>query len=522
MSHSVCIGRFSVIALVVAVLPWQAAPAVAFCPFCSAPQQTFAEEMEAMDAVALARMTARPKPAEGSDGSPDQIEKSTFEVVRVLRGDEWLKPGMSIETLYFGDEDKDALFFLTATDPPELMWASPLRLSERAHDYLLRVRELPKSPERLAFFLGHLEDKDEMLARDAYDEFARAPYSDVVALKEKMNHDQLVAWIHNAEVPVSRRRLYLTMLGICGTPADTPFLDEMLRSKDPERKAALDAVIGCYLALRGDEGIATIDELFLKNPDAEYSDTWSAILALRILGAETTVIPRERIVESLRLLLDRPQLADLVIPDLARFEDWTVIPKLIELFKSADATNQWVRVPVINFFRACPLPEARQAIDELAQLDPDAVKRAQIFPIFTGDGTGKPAPAPAPKDPSDSDPAGDHGEAHDEDTDTSQPIASTPPVDSAADGGSPLEPSGLETTAPDAASQSATKPAVDAWTSDVDKTDSGAAPEAVDAASPGLARPWLWGVPIALGAVLAFVMQAILRGSRSAHKGLPT
>ena len=37
-----------------------------------------------------------------------------------------------------------------------------------------------------------LEDGDELLARDAYDEFAKAPYDVVKALKPKMNHDQLV------------------------------------------------------------------------------------------------------------------------------------------------------------------------------------------------------------------------------------------------------------------------------------------------------------------------------------------
>ena len=55
---------------------------------------------------------------------------------------------------------------------------------------------------------------------------------------------------------------------------------------------------------------------------------------------------------------DRPELADLVIPDLSRWEDWTVMDRLVELFEKADDESNWVRVPVINFLRACPLPEA--------------------------------------------------------------------------------------------------------------------------------------------------------------------
>ena len=62
-----------------------------------------------------------------------------------------------------------------------------------------------------------------MLSRDAYDEFARAPYATVKELKPKLNHDQLVAWINDPQVPASRKRLYFTLLGRVrrpGRPAD--------------------------------------------------------------------------------------------------------------------------------------------------------------------------------------------------------------------------------------------------------------------------------------------------------------
>ena len=39
----------------------------------------------------------------------------------------------------------------------------------------------------LVFFLDYLEDQDEMLARDAYDEFAKSPYDDVKALKSDID-----------------------------------------------------------------------------------------------------------------------------------------------------------------------------------------------------------------------------------------------------------------------------------------------------------------------------------------------
>jgi hypothetical protein len=95
-------------------------------------------------------------------------------------------------------------------------------------------------------------------------------------------------------------------------------------------------------------------------------------------------------------MLDRPELADLVIPDLARWQDWSAMDRLVKLFKDADQNSSWVRVPVINYLRACPLPEAKQHIEELAKIDPDAVKRASSFFPFPVANPANPAATPAP------------------------------------------------------------------------------------------------------------------------------
>src|SRR5262249_12375504 len=159
----------------------------------------------------------------------------------------------------------------------------------------------------------YLEEPDEMLARDAYDEFAKAPYATVRELKDRMKHARLIEWIKNPQVPASRRRLYLTMLGVCGTAQDSTVLEEMMKSKDRQLKAGLDALIAAYLTLKGPDGMPLVEDLFLKNKDAEYTDTYAAVMALRFHGQEEKVIPRERLLGGFHHMLNRPQLADLVI-----------------------------------------------------------------------------------------------------------------------------------------------------------------------------------------------------------------
>jgi hypothetical protein len=374
------LGLIAVVAVTVA-----APLAVRACPFCSAQSQTFSEEMEAMDVVVLAKLTAPPTPVEVANPA-DAVSKAKFEVVENLKGPALAAEGSKLEALYYGEAEVGRVFLIMGVIEGEgesksaVVWSTPISTTKRSRAYLGQLAKLPKSgPDRLEFFQAHLEDNEEILARDAYDEFAKAPYDDVKALKLKMNHDQLVKWIEDPNVSASRRRLYLTMLGVCGTEQDLPLLADMLKSDNKQHKSGLDALIACYLTLRGAEGVALIEDLYLKNPKAEYADTYAAIMALRFHGTESDVVPVKRIVEAMRHMLDRPELADLVIPDLARWEDWESLDRLVTLFKNADEKSSWVRMPVVNYVKACPLPEAKEKLKELEKIDPAAVKRANAF-----------------------------------------------------------------------------------------------------------------------------------------------
>jgi hypothetical protein len=203
-----------------------------------------------------------------------------------------------------------------------------------------------------------------------------------------MHKDKLIGWIQNVEVSSSRRRLYLTMFGACGDKEDAALLEEMIKSPDREHKVALDAMVAAYLNLKGPEGLPLVVDLFIKNPDAEFTDTYATIMALRFHGQERDVIPKDDLKAAMRLMLDRPQLADLVIADLARWEDWTVIDQVTDLFKNADETSAWVKPPVVQYLRVCPLPEAKVKLEELRQIDPEAVKRASATLFLPGGSKG--------------------------------------------------------------------------------------------------------------------------------------
>ena len=349
----------------------------AACPFCSAINMTFWEQIKSHDAVVIAKLITLPPPVADIDA---ELPKAEFEVVRVLRGAEHIEADAIFRVLLVGEYPVGQEFVVMGVNPPGFVWSTPLKATSRVVEYVDMLGKLPeKGPDRLNFFQKYFEDEESVLAFDAYDEFARAPYEDVLALKDRMDHDQLVKWILNPETSVNRRRLYFTMLGVCGGPQDVEMLERLIRSDDRKEQAGLDALVSCYLKLKGPDGLALIEDEFLKNDQADYVDTLATISALRFHGSEEKIIPRDRLVAAVRTLLDRPKMADMVIPDLARWEDWSVMEKLVELFKNSTEETIWVRVPVIQYLQVCPKPEAKKYIEELRKIDPDAVARAALF-----------------------------------------------------------------------------------------------------------------------------------------------
>jgi hypothetical protein len=394
--------------------------------------QTLGQEIAGADGAVIAQLVEPMSPAAVASAtgasSPDAASSSAkFRIVKVLRGEEKLAGAKDIEVVYFGEDPPEKKFLITGiagiTPGVAIDWTTPVPLSDRAVVYVEKLPSLPEAGvDRLVFFQEHLEDDDPLLAQDSYDEFARAPYADVIALGPNMKRERLLDWINDPTVGPSGRRLYLTMLGICGKPEDVAMLeellhydyqlmkpgiaatialtgavgavpgmgliDEMVHADERRKKESLDALIACYLKLKGPSGLEIVNEKFLGNPTVEYKHLHSAIMALRFHGEETDVLPREKLLESMRLALDHKEFADQVIPDLTRWEDWDVMPRLVTMFKESPK-DDWIRQPVASFVLvAAEQPgevgeQAKATVAELEALDAETVERARSLSAFS-------------------------------------------------------------------------------------------------------------------------------------------
>ncbi len=326
----------------------------AACPFCSAPTLTLAEQFDKADAALLVQWHSGEMPVK------DKLGSTTYEVVQVARSPvKTLEKGkkITIERYRSGKPGDLALLFGSRARGDSLEWGSPLDVSEQGFKYIVEAPTPSAKPEtRIAYYLKFLENPDRMVADDAYSEFANAPYKVIAPLAKQFPRDLLRKWIVSPEVPATRLGLYGLMLGLCGNTDDADLMESKIVESTDNFRLGIEGVMGGYLLLTGEKGLETIEKTKLQkvsNKEVPFSETYSAMMALRFLWTDGNGrIPPDRLKGSMRLLLDRPEVSDLVITDLARWKDWSIQPRLMDLYGAEEYNIPSIKRSIIRFMIA--------------------------------------------------------------------------------------------------------------------------------------------------------------------------
>jgi hypothetical protein len=263
-------------------------------------------------------------------------------------------------------------------------WSASEPLSNTAQDYLKQLVKLrdKEGENRLRFFLPFLKSADKLIATDAYNEFALASLELMNGLKPHLNVRDVVAVIENPQTTSELRRLYWTLLGICGSSKELAVVERAMKTNLAHGNGdiGMDAVFSCYLVLGGEKALESLEREYLSNPNSSYTNCFALVTALRVHAEQIKTIDSKRISQSFHLTLHRGSVAELVIPDLARWEDWTVIDQLVELYSlPANGERQSYKIPIVNYLRNCPLAEARRALANCERIDPEAVRKTSVL-----------------------------------------------------------------------------------------------------------------------------------------------
>jgi hypothetical protein len=407
-----------------------------------------AEQIDMSGHLVLGRWVGGDKPTNESAGT------ARFEVVEVAKSrDDSFKVGDTIELPQYLAGREEAIFALMGPDLKMTDWHVPCEVTESSWKY---IAEMPmpetdpaKQTERLAYFLDYLEHPELVVSNDAYGEFAIAEYAVIKPLRERIPRDKVRQWFASPKTAVTRIGLYGVLLGLCGDDSDVARMEQKILVPDSDFRLGLDGIMFGYLILSGESGLSVLEKskmqshTYVDHQGAEqklpFSETYASVQALRHMWTyEPDLIPKARLKQSLRLLVDRSELADLVIADLARWKDWEIMDQLMTIYvaglpedvpqvtgaenpvtdpeteeRNAAIRAKWmkqfqgdaeaasdfdvpsIRRAIVRYLLACakdfdkevtPLPKhvdkANECLAELESLDPKTVRNARRFLRF--------------------------------------------------------------------------------------------------------------------------------------------
>ncbi|MBL8819192.1 MAG: hypothetical protein JNL58_24390 [Planctomyces sp.] len=375
---------FSTVILLLTIL--QSSAVAAHCPFCDAPTLMMAEQIQQCDHLLLGRWVSGVKPTATEAGS------SVYEVKGVGRssGDAFAV-GQQIQMPFYIAGTEEKLYAIMGPGTQLLEWHAPLEVTDAGWKYLSElpppVTEPAAQTERLIYAMNHLEHPDQMVANDAYAEFAAAPYEVIVPLRDRLPREKLLNWLMDPNTAVTRIGLYGLLIGLCGTDAEASAIEQKIVVLDKDFRNGIDGVMSGYLLIRGEAGLQVIDDSKLRattcrNAAGEevklpFSETYAAMQALRFMWTyEPDRIPKDRLKVSMRLLLERPELTDLVIADLTRWKDWDIQDRLMQMYDEEKFNVPAIKRAVVRYLHYCSLDKAPAATEGAPGEPTEAAVRA--------------------------------------------------------------------------------------------------------------------------------------------------
>jgi hypothetical protein len=312
---------------------------------------TLSEQLQLSDTAVLAAWVSASKPVVHETGG------TTYEIVRIARSRQHaIEKGKQVTIKRYQAGKAGDLWLLLASgskgDEPD--WYDSMKMSTVAYEYLVEAPSAAaNSADRLAYFQKFLEHADSVVAGDSYAEFANAPFKDIIPLSKQFPRESLRKWVVSPDVPAPRLGLYGLMLGLCGNDQDAAMMEAKITETTEGFRLGIEGIMGGYLLLTGEKGLETIEASKLQSKEVPFSETYAAIQALRFLWTYGNGrIPAERLRTSMRLLLDRPEVSDLVIADLARWKDWSVQSRLMELYGAEEYNIPSIKRAIIRYMIA--------------------------------------------------------------------------------------------------------------------------------------------------------------------------
>jgi hypothetical protein len=210
---------------------------------------------------------------------------------------------------------------------------------------------------RLQFCFQYLDNPEMEIALDAYREFARADYKVCRSLARKLppdKIDKLAGWLQSPKTASYRLGLYALLLGDCGNDKHAALLRRLL-DKPKRTSSGVDGMLVAYTILKPKPGWAYIRDRVLGQAQIDFQLRHAGLRAARFFWENRRdVVPRKDLLQGVCLLLDQPDMADIVIEDLRKWHCWQVCDKVLALAKKESHDVRMIRRNLLRYALTCP------------------------------------------------------------------------------------------------------------------------------------------------------------------------
>lgn len=355
---------------------------------------------------------------------------STFEITEVLHSRfPPLQIGQQVIRFASTAGAPGDLFLLggITSESGELQWYEPVPVNALQQGF---IRKLPPvsagEPALWKYYLQHIRSEDLEVRMEVQQSLFDLPLADLKRIQDALSPQELEEALRQALVeqqandgdsdPQGRAeqiRLCGLLLGLCGRDAETRLLEQLTLDHSQARikpRSGIEGVMVGYLLLTGESGLQklvqqTITPRYLHDARGEvmlddqgqpvkmpFSEQYAAIQAIRYLWHHGHhQLSSEQLCLAVYPLLDNPDWADLVIADLTRWQDWSVMDRLMKMYDTEEFNNRSVKKAISRYMFVAargrdqagePTATARQAEQyrlQLEQKDPELYQQATRF-----------------------------------------------------------------------------------------------------------------------------------------------
>jgi len=287
----------------------------------------------------------------------------------------------AVETTFSGT----ALLF----NLPVVGWTA-LAADEMLLGYVLQTppfeQHESKNKNRLEWFAQWLDHPNPAISKDAYAEFALAPFQKVRDSAHVFSPEVVIDHLSNLSIQQQRRGFYGIVAGVLARQsptgsqsACTNALIRIFTKKQPsDFQAGLDGIMaGLFLAM-GEHALPILERQNIFENEASPVSQRHLLQALRFCWEyPSDTIPRTEVTLITRRLLTIPHLTREVIVDLSRYQDWEFRKQVVATWNTFGAEDPLIRPAIIGYLLACPPEKSASLLAQLREKNMEVFDKAR-------------------------------------------------------------------------------------------------------------------------------------------------